>query len=141
MCLFRKKFEIKIFVVVVIVYISVSLEMCNFFRIRFLFGFRFQSRLFFSKLSCYVSENCEKSSMRVMKPEEATRLSGWERPQFLLVLPDFWWCRFGMHGWWRRRFSDLRLLCFCSLPALQNLKILTSTYFSGSSAPISRKKN
>ena len=72
----RKKFEIKIFVVVVIVYISVSLEMCNFFRIRFLFGFRFQSRLFFSKLSCYVSENCEKSSMRVMKPEEATRLSG-----------------------------------------------------------------
>ena len=78
MCLFRKKFEIKIFVVVVIVaYISLSFEMNNtFFRIRFLFDFRFQSRLFFSKLSCYVSENCEKSSMRVMKPEEATRLSG-----------------------------------------------------------------
>ena len=69
----------------VIVYIGLSFEMCNFFFTSdssSVLDFRAD---FFSKLSCYVSENCEKSSMRVMKPEEATRLSGRERPQFLLV--------------------------------------------------------
>ena len=88
MCLNRKNIEIKIFVVVdgnSILYIGLSFEMCNFFSHQILVRFWISEQTFFSKLSCYVSENCEKSSMRVMKPEEATRLSGRERPQFLLV--------------------------------------------------------